>query len=590
MLAAMALCFTCLHGVAQARVMPDEKTLQIFDIGATASGSYLAGRQAMRQRDYEAASRFMQRTLELDPRAPGLARNALALFISTGQWQSAAALARRIVRTHPRHRLARMVLGLQAALRNDMKTARAHFIKAAASPLGVLSGGMLAAWTWLAKPDLREGLKSLDILDSYPAFSAFKVYHKALMADLAGHAVRAGKLYARAWKENPGSMRLTWAYGNFLRRQGRARKAIAIYERFLRSVPDNAIIRAQLAETRKRPRHKPLPMVGSVRDGMAEVLFSLTSALLDERSYDSALLHARMTLALRPGLHVARMLLGETNESLRRREQALAAYMQVPPGHPLYATARLRAARVLHGLGRVDEAIALLRKLSREAAGDSRPFSLLGDVLRSEKRWKDASAAYTAALKIMRRQGRGNWRLFYNRGITYERAGAWKKAERDFRQALKLQPGQPSVLNYLGYSLIDRGERLKEALGMVKRAVQARPNDGYIVDSLGWAYYRLGKYHDAVRELERAVSLLPTDPVINDHLGDAYWRVGRRLEARFQWRHALDGRPAPEPELKRKLLDKLAHGPRAPHGKGKGGGNGNTSAPLAAGNAHKPKG
>ena len=578
---------------ALARVTADaelEKMLELADLGATASGSYLAGRHALQQRDYEAAARLLERTLELDPAAPGLVRNALALFISTGDWTRAEELARRIVRSQPRHRLARMVLGLQAVARRNYTEARAHFVKAAAAPIGVLSGGVLAAWTWLSERNLKEGLASLAILDSYPAFSGFRAYHAALMADYAGHAMQAGRLYARAWKENPGSMRLTYAWGNFLRRQGQVKRAIRIYRRFLAEVPENAIIRAELEAARKNPWKKPVPLVRSVEDGMAEALFSLTSALLDERSFDSALLHARMTLKLRPDLYVAWMLLGEIEASLGRQRQALRAYARVPASHPLYVSARLRMARLLHGLERSRDAIAELQALARRYPDRPRIFSLLGDIQRASKNWKEAARAYTKAIDLYRRKGRvKNWRLFYNRGIAYERAGEWEKAERDFRHALKLNPDQPSVLNYLGYSLIERGERLKEALDMVKKAVQARPNDGYIVDSLGWAYYRLGRYEDAVRELERAVSLRPGDPVINDHLGDAYWMVGRRLEARFQWQHALDGNPPPEPELKQKILRKLREGLSAGED-AKAGNNGKPLAPLADGSGKKPRG
>ncbi len=567
-----------------------EQVLGLADLGATASGSYLAGRHALQQRDYEAAARLLERTLELDPSVPGLVRNTLALFISTGDWVRAEELARRIVRGQPRHRLARMMLGLQAVSRNDWPGARAHFAKAAAAPLGVLSGGVLAAWTWLSEKNLKEGLAGLSILDSYPAFAGFKAYHAALMADYAGHTVQAGKLYARAWKENPGSMRLTYAWGNFLRRQRQVKRAIRIYRKFLAEVPDNAIIRAELEQARENPRALPRPLVRSVRDGMAEALFSLTSALLDERSFDSALLHARMTLRLRPDLYVAWMLLGEIETSLDRLPQALRAYARVPESHPLYLGSRLRMARLLHDLDRPREAIAELERLARRHPDRPRVFSLLGDVRRASKQWREAARAYSTAIRLHRKKGRvKNWRLFYNRGITYERAGEWQKAEHDFRQALRLSPGQPSVLNYLGYSLIERGERLREALDMVKRAVQARPNDGYIVDSLGWAYYRLGRYEDAVRELERAVSLRPGDPVINDHLGDAYWMVGRRLEARFQWRHALDGNPPPEPELKEKVLRKLREGLTA-DAHPKAGKKRESLAPLASGTGKKPRG
>ena len=111
------------------------------------------------------------------------------------------------------------------------------------------------------------------------------------------------------------------------------------------------------------------------------------------------------------------------------------------------------------------------------------------------------------------------------------------------KKALELFPDQPLVLNYLGYSWVDQGVHLEEGMDMIRRSVEQRPDDGYIVDSLGWAYYRTGNYDEAVKNLERAVLLKPDDPTINDHLGDAYWRVGRTLEANFQWSQAKDFKP-----------------------------------------------
>jgi Flp pilus assembly protein TadD len=154
--------------------------------------------------------------------------------------------------------------------------------------------------------------------------------------------------------------------------------------------------------------------------------------------------------------------------------------------------------------------------------------------------------------------GRSDWSTYYARGISYERAKQWPKAEADFKKALELFPDQPLVLNYLGYSWVDQGMNVPEAFKMLRRAVELRPTDGYIIDSLGWAYYRLGQYPEAVRELEKAIELKASDPVNNDHLGDAYWRVGRKLEAKFQWNHARDLNPEPE-DLER-ILKKIEHG------------------------------
>jgi len=205
--------------------------------------------------------------------------------------------------------------------------------------------------------------------------------------------------------------------------------------------------------------------------------------------------------------------------------------------------AQLRIARTLHALERPDESYDLLEELA--AAEPARIESLvqLGDLLRRDEHYGRAEAAYSRAVERLGEPDREHWTLFYARGITFERTKRWPRAETDFLTALELEPEQPFVLNYLGYSWVDMGMNLDQAKGMLYRAVELRPNDGFIIDSLGWVHYRLGEYPDAVEQLERAVELEPGDPVINDHLGDAYWRVGRHREARYQWARALTLEP-----------------------------------------------
>jgi Flp pilus assembly protein TadD len=183
----------------------------------------------------------------------------------------------------------------------------------------------------------------------------------------------------------------------------------------------------------------------------------------------------------------------------------------------------------------------------------------LGNVLRGHKKFAECADVYTRGVDTLKQPEKTNWVIFYFRGICYERSHQWPKAEADLKKALDLFPEQPHVLNYLGYSWVDQGVHLDEGMDMIKRAVQQRPDDGYIVDSLGWAYFRTGNYPEAVKQLERAIELKPEDPTINDHLGDAYWRIGRTLEAKFQWAHARDLKPDPEdlPKIEAKLKDGL---------------------------------
>ena len=266
----------------------------------------------------------------------------------------------------------------------------------------------------------------------------------------------------------------------------------------------------------------------------------------------------RIALYLRPDFPSAQVLLADLLESDRRYADANAVYAAIAPASALYRTTRGRIAANLDRMDRDAEAVAQLEAIAKNDPKDADALIQLGDILRGRKKFKEAAAAYDRAIARVPTLERRHWALLYARAIAFERSQQWPRAEADFLKALEFEPEQPYVLNYLGYSWIEKGQHLERATDMVKKAVALRPDDGYIVDSLGWAHFMLGQWADAVRELERAVELRPEDPVINDHLGDAFWRVGRRTEARFQWERALTLKP--EPDLIEAIKKKLEHG------------------------------
>jgi tetratricopeptide (TPR) repeat protein len=265
-----------------------------------------------------------------------------------------------------------------------------------------------------------------------------------------------------------------------------------------------------------------------------------------------------LALDLAPKFVLAQMMVAEIRNDQGRPEEALALYQSVDPQSPYAWMAQLRSALELDALDRTDEAVAKLKTLAAARPNSAEPLIEMGDILRGHKRFSEAVTAYDGAAARTPNPGPQDWRLFYSRGVAEERSDNWPKAEADLKRALALQPEQPLVLNYLGYSWIDKGENLNDALGMIRRAVDLNPDDGYIVDSLGWAYFRLHDFNNATQYLERAIELLPEDPTINDHLGDAYWRTGRVPEARYQWRRALQFQP--EADEVKTIQAKLDHG------------------------------
>jgi tetratricopeptide (TPR) repeat protein len=258
---------------------------------------------------------------------------------------------------------------------------------------------------------------------------------------------------------------------------------------------------------------------------------------------------------VRSDFTIAQYALGELYDQLKNYDDAAAAFERVSRESPLWLNAQLRKAYDLNSLEKVDEAKSLLTELIKAAPDDMRSYYTMGNLLRGNKEYAAAVDYYSKAIDRLGPAEKSQWSIYYARGVCYERIKGWPKAETDLRKALDLDPNQELTLNYLGYSWVDQSLNLKEAMDLIRRAVQLRPNDGYFVDSLGWAYYRQKDFDQAVKQLERAVELKPDDPVINDHLGDAYWHVGRQLEAKFQWKQALDLKPEPDDEskIKKKL-------------------------------------
>jgi len=294
--------------------------------------------------------------------------------------------------------------------------------------------------------------------------------------------------------------------------------------------------------------------VASAADGLAEAFFGAAGTMRQGNAPDLALLFSQFALDLKPDFPLARLMAGDVLSGMGQLRASSEAYNHLPDTSPLYPSAQLRVSHNDEDLGDIDQAVRRLDRLIDRKMDQADALLALGDLYRRQRRWQEAIKAYDRALPLL--QGTpGEWPVFYARGVALERANQWPRAEADLLHALELQPNEPQILNYLGYSWVEQGTNLPRATQMIERAVLLRPSDGYIVDSLGWAFYRGGQYDRAVEMLQRAVTLVPGDATINDHLGDALWRAGREEEARFQWQHALLSDP--DPELRAQLDAKL---------------------------------
>ncbi len=519
----------------------------------TAAGSYLAARHAGVERDSTTAAAYYLNVLKSDPRNTDLISRTFLSVLTDGDIDEAGRLADRLIQIDRSDRIARLVIGVRALKQKQYALARQNFAQSVRGPVTDLTAALLSAWSSAGSGDTRSAIDTLDHLTGPDWYGIFKDLHSGLILDLANNRKDAGKRYERAYKSDPLALRTVEAYGRYLSRAGGKDDALKIYEEFSKAVPNHPIITEEMKEVQAGDKLSPL--VDSPQLGAAEALYGLGASIGHRGGEDLALIYLQLALYLEPNHAMALLSLADLYESLKKPDLAIKIYDRIPPSSPLHRNAEIQIASDLDTLDRTDEAKKRLEKLIAENPKDTEAIIALANILRGRKDFAQCGDVYSKAIISIGVPEKSNWVLFYFRGICYERSKQWPKAEADLKKALELYPDQPLVLNYLGYSWIDQGTNLEDGMNMIRRAVEQRPDDGYIVDSLGWANFRIGNYPEAVKELERAVELKPDDPTINDHLGDAYWRVGRVLEAHFQWSHAKDLKPEPEdlPKIEEKL-------------------------------------
>jgi tetratricopeptide (TPR) repeat protein len=525
------------------------------------SGSYLAARHASAERESGAAAAYYRSALRGDPRNPELLSHAFLAELANGDVDEAVKLADKVVQADKNDRIARLVLGVRAIKQKQYAAARQQLAQSVHGPITDLAAVILAAWTQANPNESKGAIDSIDRLSGPEWYNLFKNFHAGLILGATGQKKEALKRLERAYQLDSTALRIVQAYGGELARQGSKEESLKVYKAFEEILPHHPLITEETNAV--STGRKVVPLVDSPQSGAAEVLYGLGAALGRRGGEDLGLVYLQLALYLAPGHPMALLSLADLYEGVKKPELAIKIYERVPLNSPMRRNAEIQRALDLDGLDRADEAKAILEKLVAQNSTDLEAVTALGNVQRGRKQFAECADAYSKGIDSIKHSEKPNWVIYYFRGICYERSKQWPKAELDMKTALELSPDQPLVLNYLGYSWIDQGIHLDDGMKMIQRAVEQRADDGYIVDSLGWAYYRIGNYEEAVKHLEHAVELKPEDPTINDHLGDAYFRIGRVLEARFQWSHARDLKPEPEdlPKIEEKLKTGLLEEP-----------------------------
>ncbi len=516
------------------------------------AGSYLAARQAAISGDHAQAAAYFDRALELDAGNPFLISNAVYAHASLGQWERAAEVATALPDDADGQELVRLVAFVRHVTLGEFEAAIA-MIEAGEGP-GQLADDLTRAWLTYGLGDMTGAVEIFEGVAAQRGLEELAALHLALARAAVGDFEAAHEILSGGTGVDiTNTERVVRARAVIMLQLDMRSEALDLLDGYTQAVPDPGLLALQARIG--SGEEVTYDFVLTAQDGVAEVFFTVAQVLSGDRNTTLPLLMAQAARGIDPTHSDAVVLAGELMAGDGQFALAADTYAAVPEDDPNYIEAQMGRASALEESGQQDEAIGLLSALSGDRPDLASVQAAYGDILRRAERFEEAIVAYTDVLDLVDADLPRYWFIYYARAISYHQIDNWDPAEADFRRALELNPEQPNVLNYLGYSLVEQRRSFDEALGMIQRAVAAQPESGYIVDSLGWVYYRLGRFEEALAPMERAVELEPNDPIINDHLGDVYWVNGRFREARFQWHRALSFEPEDEDaeRIRRKL-------------------------------------
>ncbi|MGE4063206.1 MAG: tetratricopeptide repeat protein [Rhodospirillaceae bacterium] len=523
------------------------------------AAAYLSGRHAEANADTSRAVSFFNQARDLDPNNNRLIEDSYFLAAQVGDFAQAIPAAKRAYDANPRRGIAPVVLAADLYKKKDYAGALAYIEKIPAQSVNSFALPVLRAWAMAPLKPAETTLAELTLLKNFQDTARLVDVMGGMLNEHYGLKDAATTNYdalaANIENERVSVLRIVVKGYQRLGKAQQAKAAIARYEKAHGASP--------MLEAMAAGLNQPAPKL-TPQEGMSEGLFAAAELLLQNEPnlarMQIATAYAQTALHVNPQLTVAKVFIGSAFTARGRYQEANAMLSSIGRGEPGYLEARMQIANNLAAMSRTEESLAVLRELLKDRPQWADVHIAVGDLLRREERFAEAVGEYTAALKLRPAQAEENWAIYYTRGISYERTKDWANAEKDFKKALEIKPGEASVLNYLGYSYLDRGVNLKEARRLIEMAYSKRPDDGYIIDSLGWMLFVLGEYDKAVVHLEKAVEAAPADATINEHFGDALWKVGRRTEARYQWQRALtlDVEDAQRAAISKKLEQGLA--------------------------------
>ncbi len=504
-------------------------------------GAYVAGRVAHLRKDFNAAADYYIQALKVDPDNPELISRVYLILTSKGRVSEAAQYAELSLKNGDKNNFIHIIIAADKIKKSQYKEANNIINGIDGTIYKEFITPLISAWTYAGLNDKGKALKAMDPIGKEPSFRALYNFHMGMLNDYFGDNNAAQKYYEVIVNEESLEMsfRALQVITNFYIRSNQKDKALALVNKY----SDERVLADMMEQLKNKikdadPKDTP-KIINSANIGVSEALFNIAATLRQGTAgIDLAHMFISLSIYENPNYDLAMLLLADILETREMYLEANNVYDRIGEDSEAYNTAQLKKANNLVMMEDYKGAELLMKALTLDK-GNYQLYLDLGDVLRVSGKPKEAITYYKDAIKSLPRVENQHWVLFYALGISYEQNDEWDKAEKAFLRALNLSQNHYMVLNYLGYSWLKEGKNTDLAFGMIVDAYNQAPHDGNINDSLGWAFYRMGMYDQAVTYLEKAAEIEPANALISDHLGDAYWMDGRKNEAKFQWQHAL---------------------------------------------------
>ena len=504
------------------------------------AGSYLSAIHAENNNDFSSASEFYSLSLENDAYNVLLLNGAIRSNIKNGNFSDALLFSKRLIKLKEETPITSLLM-LTTAIKNE-EFNKAKLLLNEPNQFNIFLKAILTGWLEIGAGNIGKGLNYFKESENAKRLGSISQNHLALALAMVGDFEKADTILSDVTNgSNLIDRESVIAHAQIMAQIGKNLEAVELLDRFLIGNDDLGISKLRRLIDAGAP--VKYDYITNSKQGAALALYTVANAIFKEKDYALSLIYSRLVQHIDNKNIENILLISENLLNLEQYKLTIENYNNIPNSHIKFKNAEIGRANALFFQGEEEGSIEVLIALVRDNPKDIELHTTLGNSLRRSERFLEASIIYNEAILLIENKGLKSWFEYYAKGICNERLGNWELAEVDFRKALEIEPNQPSLLNYFGYSLVEKGIHLEEALDLIKRAVRGQPNDGYITDSLGWALYRLEKYSEAVTHMERATELMPLDPIINDHLGDVYWAVDRHTEAEFQWRRALSFGP-----------------------------------------------